>query len=135
MTVKVRTMNANEARKRSAQLRAQERLATERRTEKRQKDMEVLSRESGRQSADQVETLIQDILRQISRSAQQRVRVATLRIEPHRRRFTFSGWDYYPCLSPEIQQVCEYFRDLGYRIEVTRNWFQKNDIRNVYICW
>lgn len=94
-----------------------------------------MSRSEAVPPVDQMDRMIQNILEQISRSSQQRVRVATLRIKHRRRKFTLSGWDYYPCLSPEIQQVCDHFRRLGYSIEITRNWFQKNDIRNVYICW
>ena len=101
----------------------------------KQEEIGETSRHAVALTADQPDRMIQNILEQISRSAQPRVRVATLRIRHRKRRLTFFGWDYYPCLSPEIQQVCDHFRGLGYRIEVTRNWFQKNDIRNVYICW
>lgn len=125
-------MNADEVRRSSAHLSAQENLDMPATVEK-QTDPGKAGRHA--QPADQSEMMIQDILKQISESVQRRVRVATLRIRYHRRRFTIFGWDYYPCLSPEIRQVCDHFRRSGYRVEITKKWFQKNDIRNVYICW
>ena len=101
----------------------------------KQRDAGEACRQALPQPADQSERMIQDILKQISESVQRRVNITTLQIERRRRRLSFLGWDHYPCLPPEIQRVCNYFRDLGYRIEITKHWYQKSDIRSVYICW
>src|SRR5215469_14700719 len=126
-------MNADEVRNISAHSSAQEDLDMPG-TEK-QKAAAEAGGQAVAQPADQSERMIQNILKQISESVQRRVNITTLQIERRRRRLSFLGWDHYPCLPPEIQRVCNYFRDLGYRIEITKHWYQNSDIRSVYICW